>query len=69
VKIISRYLETYHNINPDEISETKLSELLELFKDNKNITIKDLFNHVTNLLNEDDGFYKKTYYCNRGLIR
>jgi hypothetical protein len=59
VKIISRYLETYYKVNPDEISETKLSELIELFKDNKNITVSDLFDHVRKLLNEDEGFYKK----------
>jgi hypothetical protein len=59
VKIISRYLETWHRENPDQISEAKITEILELFKDNESITVLELYDHVSKLHKEDKNFFSK----------
>jgi hypothetical protein len=53
VKLISQFLEKRYNVEKDLISEVKLTELLELFKDNKNITVMELFNYIGNIYNRD----------------
>ena len=57
VKLISRFLETRYHVNPDLISEAPLTEILKLFKDNKNITVSEIFDHVSKLYKEDDNFF------------
>lgn len=59
VKIISRYLETRHRVDPDLISEAKLTEILELFKDNETITVIDLYDHVSKIYKEDHNFFSQ----------
>jgi len=44
VKLISRYLETRHGINKENLSDVKFTELLEPFKNNANVTVLELFN-------------------------
>lgn len=54
VKLIARYLETRHLVNPDLITEATLTEILKLFKENENITVAELFDHVTSLYKKDN---------------
>jgi hypothetical protein len=51
IKLIANYLERRYDI--DFISEEKITKLLEIFKDNQNITVLDLFKHVGSLYNQD----------------
>jgi hypothetical protein len=48
-----------YGINPDQIYEATLTELLELFKENDSITVKELYAHVTKLYTEDKKFDTK----------
>lgn len=58
VKIISRYLELRHKIDPETISETKLTEILEIFDKSKGlVTAEDLFQHMNNKFEADKEFY------------
>ena len=58
VRIISRYLELKHHIDPELISETKLTEILKIFDKSKGtITAEDLFEHMNNLFEKDKEFY------------
>jgi len=58
VKIISRYLELRHKIDPETISETKLTEILEIFEKSKGlVTAEDLFQHMNNKFEENKEFY------------
>jgi rRNA maturation endonuclease Nob1 len=58
VKIISRYLELQHKIDPETISETKLTEILEIFDRSKGlVTAEDLFQHMNNKFEENKEFY------------
>jgi hypothetical protein len=58
VKIISRYLELRHNIDPETISEIKLTEILKIFeKSNGLVTAEDLFQHMNNKFEENKEFY------------
>ncbi len=59
VAIIARYLETRHRINPDQIYEATITELLKLFKENKTITVDELTDHVTKLYKEDNKYFSK----------
>lgn len=59
VKIISRYLETRHRVDPDLISEAKLTEILELFQDNETITVTELYDHVSKFYKEDQNFFSQ----------
>ena len=44
VEIISKYLELKHNIAPETISETKLTEILKFFDKSKGtVTVEELF--------------------------
>lgn len=56
VKIISRYLELKHNIDPETISETKITEILKIF-DKGTVTAEDLFQHMNDLFEKDKEFY------------
>jgi hypothetical protein len=53
VKLISHYLEQRYNVGKELISDIKITELLEPFKDNNNITVLELFNHVGKIYNKD----------------
>ena len=58
VKIISRYLELRHKIDPETISETKLTEILEIFNKSKGlVTAEDLFQHMNKKFEENKEFY------------
>jgi hypothetical protein len=58
VKIISRYLELRHNIDPETIYEIKLTEILKIFeKSNGLVTAEDLFQHMNNKFEENKEFY------------
>ena len=58
VEIISKYLELKHNIAPEIISETKLTEILKIFDNSKGtVTVEDLFQHMNNLFEKDKEFY------------
>ena len=58
VQILSRYLELKHKIDPEIISETKLTEILKIFDKSKGtITAEDLFEHMNNLFEKDKEFY------------
>jgi len=60
VQIVSRYLETRSGLNPGLISEAKLTEILELFKENESITVSDLYDHITKISTEDkNSFFTK----------
>jgi hypothetical protein len=59
VKLISKYLETRYRADPNLISEAKISDLLELFKDNKTVTVYDLFGHVDKKFREDRGSFSE----------
>lgn len=58
VNLISNYLEKKYEMDPNLISNTKLSELISLYAkdigENK-VTVMDLFKHVTNMYN-NEGF-------------
>lgn len=59
VNLISNYLEKKYEMDPNLISHTKLSELISLYdkkNDGKKVTVKDLFKHVTNIYNNNEGF-------------
>jgi hypothetical protein len=53
IKLISNFLEKRYLIDKDFISEIKITKLLEIFKDDKNVTVLELYNHVANLYNQD----------------
>jgi len=58
VEIISKYLELKHNIAPETISETKLTEILKIFDNSKRtVTVEELFQHMNNLFEKDKEFY------------
>ena len=58
VEIISKYLELKHNIAPETISETKLTEILKIFDKSKGtVTVEELFQHMNNLFEKDKEFY------------
>jgi hypothetical protein len=57
VKLISRYLETRYLVNPELISEAALTELLKLFTENENITVAELYDHVSSLYKKDNNFF------------
>jgi hypothetical protein len=57
VTLVSRYLETRLNLNPDLISDEKLTEILALFKDNKSITVIELFDHIHQLYKKDPSIF------------
>lgn len=58
VRIISRYLELQHKIDPKLISETKLTEILQIFDKSKGtITVEDLFEHMNNQFEKNKEFY------------
>jgi hypothetical protein len=44
-------------MNPDLISDEKLSDILALFKDNKNITIIELYDHIHQLYKKDPSIF------------
>jgi len=59
VKLISHFLEKRYKVDPDLISEVKLTELLELFKNQASVTVSELFNHVSKMFTEDEGSLSK----------
>jgi hypothetical protein len=62
VKIISRYIEARYDINPDLISETKLTEILEIFEKNGGtITVEELYEYINILHKKDKKFYSEKF--------
>lgn len=55
VKLISNFLEKRFDADPNLLSDVKIGELLKPFSENKEITVLELFNHVSNLYKEDQG--------------
>ena len=54
IKVMSNYINTRYNVNPNLISESKLSEILKPFESQPNATMLDLFNHVSKIYNTDN---------------
>lgn len=55
IKLINQYLEKRFDLSADQISNVKISQLLEPFKDREenSITVIELFNHFGKIYNED----------------
>lgn len=68
VKLISQFLEKRFGEDKNFISEVKISELLELFKDNDNVTVLELYNHVGRLYNKDKNSFVKDLIDNSDKI-
>lgn len=66
--MISQFLEQIYNVEKDLISEVKLTELLELFKDNKNITVMELFNYIGNIYNRDKNSLLKNLISEKEIL-
>ena len=61
VKIISRFLEERYDINPELISKTKLTEILELFEKNGGqVTVEEIYEYLNDLYKKDPNFYTET---------
>lgn len=58
VKIVSRYLETKYNMNRNIISEAKISEMLNIFNNEKDVTVYQLYKHVGTLYNSNKDNFK-----------
>jgi hypothetical protein len=56
VEIVSKYLELKHNIAPETISESKLTEILQIFEKGT-VTAEELFQHMNNLFEKNKEFY------------
>lgn len=59
VKLISNYLEQRFEMDKNLISEVKITELLEPFEQNKEVTVLELFNHVSKVYNKDKDSFSK----------
>lgn len=64
VKLISNYLEKKYEMDKNLISEVKITELLELFKNKEEVTVYQLYAHVANLYNADKGSFKTSIVKN-----
>jgi hypothetical protein len=53
VKLISNFLSQRFDVDKNLLSEVKITELLEPFKNNESVTVLDLFNHVSNIYKTD----------------
>ena len=53
VKLMSSYINARYQVNPDLISEAKLSEILRPLENNKDLTVLDLYKHVSNIYNQN----------------
>lgn len=53
VNLISEFIEKKFDVEKDNISEVKISQLLDLYKNNKEVTVLELFNHVGKIFDED----------------
>ena len=64
VGLISNYLEKRFNMDPNIINEKRLTELLEIFKEDregkKAVTVLDLFKYVSDLYDKDKDSFKTT---------
>ena len=49
VEYVSNYLDKRLEVNPDEISNKKLTEILKPFLNNKDVSVRDLFNHIKSI--------------------
>lgn len=56
VEIVSKYLELKHNIAPETISESKLTEIWQIFEKGT-VTAEDLFEHMNNQFEKNKEFY------------
>jgi hypothetical protein len=54
VKLVSNFLTTRLNADPELVSKIKITELLELFKDNDKVTVLELYQHVSQKFREDE---------------
>lgn len=57
VKLVKHYLETRRGLDSDSLSEVKISELLQPFTDDTDITVLDLYKHIDKVYSEN-----KTYF-------
>lgn len=58
VKITAQFLKTRYNLDKGEISDLKVSEVLQIFEKNENVTILDLYNHVSGIISSNKNFFK-----------
>ena len=61
VKLVSHYLETSYRLNKDQLSEVKITEILEPFQDNEKVTVLELYNHISRLYNNDKENFNKLF--------
>lgn len=60
VKIIAKFLEARYDIDPNLISETKLTEILKIFdKNGGTITVEELYEYICVLHKKDKNFYNE----------
>ena len=60
VHLVAQYLRGRYHINPDLISETKITEILKIFdKNGGTITVAEIFEHMSDLYKEDKNFYSE----------
>ena len=59
VKMASQFLETRYGLNSELVSEVKIAEIIEPFKEDKDITVLDFYNHISRLYNENKNVFVK----------
>ena len=59
VKIISCFLESRSKMDPNLISNAKLTEILEFFNTNNTVSVLELYNHVSKIYKEDESSFSK----------
>ena len=67
VSYVSKYLETRVKVNPDKISEVKISDYLKPFLENKEVTVKELFDHISKIQKENPGLFNSESVISKGV--
>jgi hypothetical protein len=61
VKIMAHYLESRHDLNPDLIDKTKLTDVLDLFEKNGGtITVEEIYEYLSVQYKKNKSFYNET---------
>ena len=61
VKLISNLLEKKFKLKPESISQQKVSEVLNLFSENKEVTVLELYNHVSSIYKTDNTIFTEVF--------
>jgi hypothetical protein len=60
VKIMAHYLESRHDLNPDLIDKTKLTDVLDLFEKNGGtITVEEIYEYLSVQYKKNKNFYNE----------